>query len=337
MAQTTHSRRNRLLARGTSAVLLAIGALALVHSLDWRGARFPGFFVMPNRVVPSAALPGWSGVAEGRPLYQNILLAVDGVPIAAADDGYRRAAAHSAGEPAAYLFARAEGAETRTFVTRILGDGEYLAIFGAYAFTALAYLLLAAVASERSAEGELYRGLAALGWASAAFGFTAMDLYGPGVLFRLHVLSEALLWAVATHLVLAYPEDRVTGRAGVLPLVYGVGLAFAAVYEFFAYEPGAYSALHNLSQALAGIPVLVLVARLALAVDRPPPELGRAGLRRVLAGMLVGLVIPAIVLGVSGATGGRIPVNASAWVGFLFPLACLSALWQSPTHPARAA
>ena len=80
-----HSRRNRLLARGTSAVLLGIGALALVHSLGWRGARFPGFFVMPNRVVPSAALPGWSGVADGRPLYQNILLAVDDVPIAAAE------------------------------------------------------------------------------------------------------------------------------------------------------------------------------------------------------------------------------------------------------------
>src|SRR5207249_1785831 len=174
MTPAMHSRPNRLLARGTSAVLLAIGALALVHSLDWRGARFPGFFVMPNRVVPSAAL--------------------------------------------------------------------------------------AAVASERSAEGELYRGLAAFGWASAAFGFTAMDLYGPGGLFRLHVLSEALLWAAAKHLVLAYPEDRVTGRAGVLPLVYGVGLAFAAVYEFFAYEPGAYSALHNLSQALAGLPVPVLGA-----------------------------------------------------------------------------
>src|SRR2546430_3735776 len=129
MAPAMHSRRNRLLARGTSAVLLVIGALALVHSLGWRGARFPGFFVMPNRVVPSAALPGWSGVADGRPLYQNILLAVDDVPIAAAEDGYRRAAAHAAGEPAAYLFARPGGVEPRTFATRLLGNGEYLAIF----------------------------------------------------------------------------------------------------------------------------------------------------------------------------------------------------------------
>src|SRR5258705_3922959 len=99
MTPAMHSRPNRFLARGTSAVLLAIGALALVHSLGWRGARFPGFFVMPNRVVPSAALPGWSGVAEGRPLYQNILLAVDGVPIAAADDGYPRAPAHPPRRP----------------------------------------------------------------------------------------------------------------------------------------------------------------------------------------------------------------------------------------------
>ena len=227
--------------------------------------------------------------------------------------------------------------ETRTFPTRILGDGAYLAIFGAYAFTALAYLLLAAVASERAAEGELHRGLAAFAWVSAAFGFTGMDLYGPGTLFRLHVLSEALLPAAATHLLLACWDRRLARRAGVLPLVYSLALALAAVYEFFAYEPGAYSAMHNLSQALAGIPVLVLVARLALATDQPPPELGQAGLRRMLAGTLVGLVIPAIVLAVSGATGGRIPVNASAWVGFLFPLACLSALWQTPAHPPRAA
>jgi hypothetical protein len=51
----------------------------------------------------------------------------------------------------------------------------------------------------------------------------------------------------------------------------------------------------------------------------------------------VGLVIPAIVLAVSGATGGRIPVNASAWVGFLFPLTCLAALRQAPGYPPRAA
>src|SRR5207247_8515302 len=106
---------------------------------------------------------------------------------------------------------------------------------------------------------------------------------------------------------LAYPEYRVTGRAGVLPLVYGVALAFAAVYEFFAYEPGAYSALHNLSQALAGIPVLVLVARLALAIDRPPRALGRAGLRRMLAGTLARLIVPALVLGVRGPAGVRVP------------------------------
>src|SRR5258705_8476610 len=145
MTPAMHSRPNRFLAGGRSAILLAIGALALVHSLGWRGARFPGFFVMPNRVVPSAALPGWSGVAEGRPLYQNILLAVDDVPIAAADDGYRRAAAHPAGEPPAYLFARAGGGATRTFATPLPRNGGDLAVFGPYACTGLAHPRLAPV------------------------------------------------------------------------------------------------------------------------------------------------------------------------------------------------
>jgi hypothetical protein len=329
--------RMRLLARGTTTVLALVGLLALIDSLGWRGARFPGFFVMPNRVVPSAALPGWSGLADGRPLFQSILLAVDDVSIGAAREAYRGAAAHAPGEAASYVFAQAHGVETRTFPTRIFGTGEYVAIFGAYAITALAYLLLAAVAAERSSEGAPYAGLAAFGWASAAFGFTGMDLYGPGALFRAHLLAEALLWASATHLALVCPDDRLARHRGVLPLVYGVGLALAAVYELFAYEPAAYSALHNLAQTMAGLPVLLLVARLALALDGPPLALGETGLRRMLAGTLARLVMPAIVLGVSGATGGRIPVNAAAWVGFLFPLACLSALPRSSVRPLRAA
>jgi len=52
--------RNIGLGRLASAILLAIAGLALADSSAWRGARFPGFFVMPNRVVPSVGLPGRS-------------------------------------------------------------------------------------------------------------------------------------------------------------------------------------------------------------------------------------------------------------------------------------
>src|SRR5262249_61157241 len=89
-----------------SAGVLALGITALLGSLSWRGARFPGFLVMPNRVVPSAGLPDWSGVSEGHPPYQEVLLAVDDAQVSSAAGAYRPAAAHQGGEAARHTFGR---------------------------------------------------------------------------------------------------------------------------------------------------------------------------------------------------------------------------------------
>jgi hypothetical protein len=315
-------------ARAASALLLGLGIMALTGSLGWRGARFPGFFLMPNRVVPSAGLPGWNGVAEGRPPYQQVLLAVDGKRIGSSAEGYGRVAAHADGAMVPYLFARDGRLQTRSFPVRTLRARDYVAVFGMYFVTGLAYLLLAVMAAERWQRGALYRGLAVLGWVGAAFSFTGMDLYGPGRLFRLHVLAEACLPAATLHLALVCPRDALRERRGVLPLVYGLSLALAAVYEIFLDQPRAYSAIHNLCQALSAIPAFGLVARIALALDRPPAGLGADALARLLAASIAGFVVPGIVLGISGATGGVMSVTMCAWMGFLFPLGCLAAFWR---------
>jgi hypothetical protein len=164
------------MARIASAAVVALGLLALAESLRWRGALFPGFFLMPNRVVPSAGLPGWNGIAEGRPLYQELLLAVDDTQVATGDDAYRRAAGHAVGEPVRYLFSIGQQIETRTFPLRSFGDREYLSIFGAYFLTGIAYAALAFFVGERWRESPMFRGLAAFGWVAAAFSFTGIDL-----------------------------------------------------------------------------------------------------------------------------------------------------------------
>jgi hypothetical protein len=306
------------------AALLTLGALAVLESLQWRGARFPGFFLMPNRVVPSVALPRWSGVGEGRPLYQQVLLAVDDVPVGTAAEGYLRAAERREGDTVRCLFADEGRLRRREVALRTLSDGAFLAIFGTYALTGLAYLLLGAVATRRWHQGSLYRALAAVGWVGAAFAFTAIDLYGPGRVFRLHALAEACLPAAMTHLALVWPRDHLAARPGLLRLVYGLALALGAAYEIFLFEPAAYSTIHNLCQALAAVPVLALAGMVALE-DGYAPE---AAHRRPLAVALAGIVLPAIVFGVSGVTGGDLPVNASAWVAFLFPLGWITALRQ---------
>jgi len=319
--------RSAHIGRVLSALLLAVGLVAVAESLAWRGARFPGFFVMPNRVVPSVGLPGWSGVGEGRPLYQQVVLAVDGAKAGDAADVYRAVALHRAGTDVEYMVAREGAVESRLLPPRTFGAGEYVAIFGMYLVCGIFYLALAVLAVERRAAAPaLHGGLAALAWVGAAFALTAMDLYGPGRLFRLHAAAEALLPAAFVHLALVCPGDRVRGRPGLLPLVYGVGIALAAVYQVLLYEPRAYTVVHDVCQALIVPPAFAVAIMLALALSDPPSTLGARGTRRLLGGTLVGIVAPAIVLGISGASGGRVPVNASAWVSFVFPLAAILSL-----------
>ena len=325
-----HTRGAAILPLAVSLTILAIGCVAGLRSLSWRGAPFPGFFLLPNRVVPSAGLPGWSGVAEGRPPFQEVLLAIDGTPVASGAEGYRRAAAHH-GSDVEYLFARRDGTEKRSYPLRVFTTAEHLAVFGAYLVAGASYLVLAFFAGARWRRDPLYPGLAAFAWASASFAFTGVDVYGPGTLFRLHVLSEAFMPAAAVHLALVCPRDRLAGHRGILPFVYGLALAFGAVYEYFLYQPGAYVLIHNLAQGLAGAPVLVFTALAALAVDEPPVALGPRGIRILLGAMLAGIIVPALAFGLSGLTGGGLPVNVSAWVGFLFPLGTVLAL--SPRRP----
>ena len=332
MSTAGRMRKGSRMARITSAVIVALGLLVLAESLRWRGAPFPGFFVMPNRVVPSAALPGWDGIAEGRPLYQQLLLAVDDASVRTGEEVYRRAAGHPVGEPVRYLFSGKQQIETRTFPLRSFGDGEYLSIFGAYFLTGIAYALLGIFVAERWCDGRMFRGLAAFAWMAAAFSFTGIDLYGPGMAFRVHALVEAMLPAAATHLALVCPRDRLARRPGLLPLVYGLGLALAAIYEVFLYDPRAYSVVHNVCQSLSVVPILFFAVELAIALTDPPAELGNPGVRRLLAGAIAGVVAPAAVLAISGISGGIVPVNVTAWVGYLFPLAAFTA-FRLPRRP----
>ena len=328
MRPTLSPRRRgaAVLPLAVSLAILALGCLAGVRSLGWRGAPFPGFFLLPNRVVPSAGLPDWSGIAEGRPPFQQVLLAVDGAPVASGVEGYGRAAAHHGSEPVEYRFADRNGTETRAYALRTFSGAEHLAVFGAYLLAGAAYVVLACFASARWRRSPLYPGLTAFAWASAIFAFTGVDLYGPGTLFRLHVASEAFLPAAAVHLALVCPRDRLGARRGPLVLAYGFALAFAVVYEFFLYQPGAYVLVHNVAQGLAGVPVLAFTGLAAVALDDPPVVLGPSGVRMLLGTALAGIVVPGFVFGVSGLTGGGLPVNVSAWIGFLFPLGTVVAL-----------
>lgn len=327
-------QNTRMLRRALSIGILCLGSFALAQSLAWRGITFPGFFVMPNRVVPSAGLPDWAGIEAGRPLYQQVLVAVDEQPADEADDAYRAAGNPGTDGAVRYTFSDAGREETRTVPVRTFTQRDHLLVFGAYFVTGLAYLLLAALASERWERGAAFRGFAVFGWIAAVFAFTAIDLYGRGTFFRLHALAETGLIAGATQLALTCPRDLLARWPRLRPMIWGGMLALAVVYEFFLYDPRAYVVFHNTTQALAAVPVLAFAAGLAFFLGRAAAEVSRRGMRSCLAGALVGIVIPALVFGLSGLSGGMVSVTASAWLGFVFPVLSLPAVRSATVSPA---
>ena len=134
-----------------------------------------------------------------------------------------------------------------------------------------------------------------------------------------------MLAAAAAHVAIGSLRLSPSRRAGAVTLAYGLPLSLAIAYELLLNEPAAYSAIHNVAQALGIVPVVALVIILALGEHRLARELTTTGARHVLAGAFVGVVVPAALLAVSGIAGGVVPVNAVAWVAFVFPLACIAA------------
>src|SRR5207244_12439176 len=126
------------------------------------------------------------------------------------------------------------------------------------------------------------------------------------------------------------PRGRLAGGSGVLVPADGFGIARATVYQLFRHDPHAYSIVHNFAQGFGSVPVLAFSGFVALSLTDPPAALGPAGVRRLLVGVLLGLIAPALLFGLSAASGGSLPVNAAAWVGFAFPLAAIAALRAAP-------
>src|SRR5262245_17243779 len=88
---------------GVRLCALAIGLLGIVvatrttiTSAAWVGRTFPGFLLIPSRVVPSIGLANWSGstVAD---LYQSQVVAVDGRAVSSPEEVYDAVAATAPG------------------------------------------------------------------------------------------------------------------------------------------------------------------------------------------------------------------------------------------------
>ena len=310
--------RAALLAAGVTA--LAVTAVLAVAAHGWIGRPFPGFFVLPNRVIPSVGLASWAGSADGA-VYQRTVVAVDGGRVTHNGDVYRHVESLPAGTAITYTLRHGATVETLTLASRTFSPLDYWAIFGSYVLTGLLYVGLGLVATWRAKDTPLGRALLYLGGVAGIYALSGATLYAPGADMRLHVLAEAFLPATLVYLGCVFPRTRGRWGTPVIATAWWLSLALAVPAQLLLHQPAAYSALHAACEAYVGLAGLglgvVLIVERARAGQAATPLL-----RAAVAGALLGLGVPAVVLTLSGLTGGALPVNVCTATAFLFPL-CL--------------
>jgi signal transduction histidine kinase len=302
------------------AVALAGCAIALrttITSADWVGRAFPGFVLLDNRVVASVGLGDWSGTAVPD-LYQSEVLAVDGRRASSTAEVYAAVRERPVGAPILYLLRRG-GVERQVDIpSQLFGARDWLLLYGVYLLNGLVFLAAGLATFVLRPESAAARAFLAGGGSIAAFLFTAMDLYGPGDFFRLHVLAESIMPAAMLHFGLAFPEPHRWFRfrfAG-----YALAVLIASFYEIFLYSPAAYSRILASNMLYLGLVAVFFCLRLFESYARSDSQLVRQRVRVILLGSLFGFAVPAVVLTLGALFAGDISLNIAALTPFMFAL-----------------
>jgi signal transduction histidine kinase len=302
---------------------LLITGLALtagVTSTRWINTVFPGFFVLANNVVASVSLPQWS-ISSQRHLYQHAIVAVDGSPVGNSQDLYAAVARLPEQTLHTYTTEKDGIISSATLPSQRFKFQDYFLLFGAYFFTGLAITAIGFVVWLLKPHTAASAALLSLSTALGLFFLTAVDLYGPYWFFRVHILSEAFIGAGFVHLALVFPTDRLRrARAFVLAAPYGVSILLGVAYEVFLYHPGRYSTIHSLCETYAGLSTLPFVGRMLWEYRAPASPLIHQRIRVIFLGFLGAFAIPAILIVLSGLTGGETAVNYAVFTIFVFPL-----------------
>lgn len=308
---------------GAVALALTIATLAAVVSVDaarWWGRTFPGFLVLPNRLVPVTSLPGWPTEDAGS-LFLAEVVAVDGQAVTTSAEVYAHVAGRPPGTPVVYAFRRDGRTWVRTIHTHVFRGTDVVLLFGVYILNGVIFGLIGVAVWFLRPDLPAARGMLAFGLTTAAFMLSAAGLYGPTTYaFRAHMAAEAFFPAALAHLAFVFPaRPGSPGHRRALALAWAGSAALAAAAQAVLFDTPQSLALGNLSYLYIGLVSLVFVARMAI-VYRGGTALERTKIRVVLLAALPGVVFPAVLVAISGVTGGSFPVNAAAFTTFLFPL-----------------
>src|SRR5207245_3601170 len=122
---------------GLAGVVLA--TRTTLTSSAWVGRTFPGFLLLVNRVVPSIGLAHWSGSTEAG-LYQSQVVAVNGVPVASAQQVYSAVAASPPATPVSYRLQKRGVERESTVPSEGSALRDWVLLWGAYLLNRVGYL-----------------------------------------------------------------------------------------------------------------------------------------------------------------------------------------------------
>src|SRR5262249_32003337 len=140
------------------------------------------------------------------------------------------------------------------------GGRDWAFLFGAYLLNSVVYLTCGLIVWVLRPFSALARAFLAFGIAWSAFFLTAMDLYGPATLMRVHYLTEPLASAAALQMGMLFPQPHRLARwrfVGYVP-----SLAIGLAYERYIYEPSTFSTILMIDMLYLGLVGVFLGMRL---------------------------------------------------------------------------
>lgn len=316
--RAAHFSDGAFVAAGLMAV--ALTGLVAVGARTWIDRPFAGFFLRADRTVAAVGRASWSGVAGGR-LYDRTLVAIDGVPITDSYGLPRRIATKPVGSLFAYTLTDGATTEIITIASRRFSVADYWAIFGAYLSTGVSYVLLAILAAWALPNHRLGRALLFVGGVGGLFMLSAADLYPPAGSLRIHAVAAAFLPAAMLQFALVVAGARGRFATLAVPVAWAMSLVAAVSMQLLIGDPAATLWMRTLCDATLGI--ALVAATIGLEATRVRVAVENAPL--VACAALFGLGVPAGIYLLAGTFGG-IPLNASATLAFLFPLAMSAAI-----------
>ncbi|MGH7896039.1 MAG: sensor histidine kinase [Candidatus Binatia bacterium] len=328
MAETFPSAPRAPVAVRAAALAIGVAGLALAirvtaTTLAWVDEPFPGFLLLVNRIIPSIGLRHWTG-ADVPGLYQSQIVALDDVPVSSAGEVYDRVRGSPAGHPFRYLLEKDGVRQEITIPSQLFTTRDWTLLFGAYLLNSAIYLVSGLVAWVLRPSSPLSRAFLAFGASWALFFLTAMDIYGPGALTRIHTLAEAVTPAAGLQLFMLFPQEHPYARWRFIGYLLSVPIVVG--YQIYFHHPQAFSTVLVVNTFFFGSVGLFMGWRLLSAYRSATSRLARQRVRILTIGALLGLGIPGVALFLSAIVWGQMSMNVAVFTPVLFALSLAYAI-----------